>query len=116
MDCAVAQALEVVGERWTLLIVHEVFLGATRFEDIQQRLGIARNVLADRLQYLVAEGVLARCQYSERPHRHGYMLTEAGRDLGPMIDALQVWGDRWRPTDVPHRGLTTSAPDDSPTS
>ncbi|MCW3017430.1 MAG: transcriptional regulator, HxlR family [Solirubrobacterales bacterium] len=96
--CSVARALEVVGERWTLLILRDVFLGVRRFEDIQRDLGIARNVLASRLEGLVERGVLAKRAYQERPPRHEYVLTDKGRDLWPVVNALMVWGDQHAPT------------------
>ena len=92
--CSVARALEVVGERWTLLIVRDAFHGVRRFEDFQRRLGLARNVLTDRLQRLCALGVFERVRYQERPGRHEYRLTDMGRDLWPVIIALRAWGDR----------------------
>src|SRR5436305_5357242 len=85
MHCSVAQALEVVGEWWSLLIVRDVFLGVTRFDDFQQRLGISRNVLNQRLRRLVEQGVLFKVPYSERPPRFDYELTEKGRDLWPVL-------------------------------
>jgi len=97
--CSIAAALEVVGERWSLLIVREVLLGAKRFEEMQQDLGIARNVLQSRLTRLVEEGVLERRLYREHPPRHEYLLTEKGLDLWPTIVALMQWGDRHAPTD-----------------
>lgn len=95
MNCSIAQALEVVGEWWTLLILRDAFLGVRRFEQFQQRLGIARNVLADRLDTLVERGVLERRRYQDRPPRDEYVLTDKGRDLLPVIHALREWGDRW---------------------
>lgn len=95
MPCSVAQALEVVGERWTLLVVRDCLLGVSRFDQLQQRLGIARNVLTDRLDLLVGHQVLERRPYQERPVRHEYVLTERGRDLWHVVHALQQWGDRW---------------------
>src|SRR3954454_20558053 len=92
--CSVARALEVVGERWTLLIVRDALLGIRRFEDFQRDLGIARNVLTDRLSRLVDLGVLDRVAYSEKPLRHEYRLTEKGLDLWPVVFALGKWGDR----------------------
>ena len=92
--CSVARALEVVGERWTLLILRDAFLGLRRFEEFQEDLGIARNVLADRLARLVETGVLEKRAYSERPLRHEYRLTDKGRDLWPAVFALARWGDR----------------------
>jgi DNA-binding HxlR family transcriptional regulator len=92
--CSVARALEVVGERWTLLILRDAFHGVRRFEDFQRRLGMARNILTDRLQRLCALGIFERRPYQERPERHEYRLTEAGHDLWPVIVALRGWGDR----------------------
>ena len=86
--CSVAGALEVVGERWSLLIVREVFLGVRRFDEIQANLGIARNVLQTRLSRLVDQGVLEKRLYSERPPRYEYRLTEKGLDLWPTLVAL----------------------------
>lgn len=108
--CSVARALEVVGERWTLLILRNAFLGVKRFEDMQRNLGVARNVLTTRLERLVEEGVLERRLYQERPVRHEYVLTQKGRDLWPVIDALMSWGDEYAPspggppTIVRHKG------------
>ena len=95
--CSVARALEVVGERWTLLILRDLFLGVRRFEAIQQDLGIARNVLATRLDKLVTEGVVKRHRYNERPPRDEYRLTEKGLDLWPAVVALMQWGDHHAP-------------------
>ena len=102
-NCSIARALEIVGERWTLLIVRDALLGVRRFEDFQRSLGVARNVLADRLNRLVEEGVLERRAYSERPPRHEYRLTEKGRDLWPVVHALVTWGDRYAAPDGPPR-------------
>jgi DNA-binding HxlR family transcriptional regulator len=96
--CSIASALDVIGERWSLLIVREVFLGVRRFDEIQADLGIARNVLQKRLAKLIAEGVLERRLYAERPPRHEYRLTEKGVDLWPTIVSLLQWGDRHAPT------------------
>jgi DNA-binding HxlR family transcriptional regulator len=94
-NCSIAAALELVGERWTLLILRDAFLGTRRFEDFQRSLGIARNVLQARLQRLVAEGVLRRERYQERPERFEYRLTRKGVDLWPVIVALMKWGDTY---------------------
>jgi DNA-binding HxlR family transcriptional regulator len=94
MHCSVAQCLEVVGEWWTLLIVRDAFLGVTRFDELQERLGISRNVLNQRLTRLVEGGVLTKAPYSEHPPRFDYRLTERGRDLWPVIDAMRQWGDK----------------------
>lgn len=92
-DCSLARALAVVGDRWTLLVLREAFLRTRRFDDFQARLGIARKVLAERLALLVAEGVLDKSAYQERPLRHEYRLTEKGLGLYPAILALVHWGD-----------------------
>jgi DNA-binding HxlR family transcriptional regulator len=92
--CSAARALEVVGERWTLLIVRDAFLGVRRFDDFRRGLGIARNVLQARLERLVEEGVFERRLYQERPPRHEYRLTGKGIDLWPVLVALLQWGDR----------------------
>ncbi len=93
--CSIAGALEVVGERWSLLIVRNVMLGLRRFDEIQQNLGIARNVLHTRLTRLQEQGVLERRRYQEHPPRYEYRLTEKGLDLWPTIVALMQWGDRY---------------------
>ncbi len=100
-NCSIARTLEVVGERWTLLVLRECFLGTARFDDFQRRLGIARNVLQARLERLVDEGVLVRRPYQERPTRYEYRLTREGRDLLPVLLALLEWGDRHRAPDGP---------------
>ncbi|MEO6397965.1 MAG: helix-turn-helix domain-containing protein [Tepidiformaceae bacterium] len=95
MDCSVARTLEVVGEWWTMLVLREAFNGVRRFDEFQVRLGIARNVLATRLQGLVDHGVLERRLYQERPERSEYRLTEKGRDLYPVLISLMRWGDKY---------------------
>jgi DNA-binding HxlR family transcriptional regulator len=95
--CSIAGALEVVGERWSLLIVRDVFLGLRRFDQIQANLGIARNVLQARLARLIEQGVLERSRYQERPPRYEYRLTEKGIDLWPTVVSLMQWGDRHTP-------------------
>jgi DNA-binding HxlR family transcriptional regulator len=94
-NCSIARALEVVGERWTLLIIRDVFLGLRRFDEFQKKLGIARNVLTDRLNRLVDEGILERVRYSERPQRYEYRLTQKGRDLHLALTGLRQWGDKY---------------------
>jgi DNA-binding HxlR family transcriptional regulator len=94
-NCSIARALEVVGERWTLLIVRDVFLGLRRFDQIQESLGIARNVLTDRLNRLVDEGILERVLYRDRPERYEFRLTQKGRDLLLPLTALGQWGDKY---------------------
>lgn len=95
MNCSVAQALEVVGEWWSLLIVRDALLGVTRFDDFHTRLGISRNVLNDRLGRLVDEHVLEKVRYQDHPPRYDYLLTEKGRALWEVIDAMRRWGDHW---------------------
>ena len=95
MDCSVAQCLEVVGEWWSMLIVRDAFLGVTRFEEFQRRLGISRNILQQRLSRLVDGGVLVRVPYSEHPPRFDYRLTDKGRDLWPVLTTMRQWGDRY---------------------
>jgi DNA-binding HxlR family transcriptional regulator len=98
--CSIARALEVVGERWSLLIVRDAhFAGLTRFTDFQRSLGIATNVLRDRLDAFVEAGLMTRRRYSEAPEQHEYLLTEMGRDLLPVLVALTEWGDRWAAPD-----------------
>lgn len=93
--CSIARTLEVIGDRWTMLILRDAFRGVRRFDDIQRDLGIARNILTDRLQKLVDRGVLTRTPYQERPVRYEYRLTPKGRDLSPALVALMRWGDKW---------------------
>lgn len=104
LDCSVAKALEVIGERWSLLIVRSVMHGNRRFSEMQTSLGIARNVLSARLDRLVEEDILERRAYMESPPRHEYFLTEKGLDLWPALIALLHWGDRYSPSpDGPRR-------------
>jgi DNA-binding HxlR family transcriptional regulator len=93
--CSIAASLELVGERWALLVVREVSLGSHRFSEIARGTGAPRDRLSARLTALVAAGVLEKRPYSERPPRSGYHLTESGRDLLPVLQALLQWGDRW---------------------
>jgi DNA-binding HxlR family transcriptional regulator len=95
--CSIAGALEVIGERWSLLIVRDVLLGLRRFDELQHNLGIARNVLQARLERLLENGVLERRRYQERPERFEYRLTDKGLELWPAIVALMDWGDRYAP-------------------
>lgn len=92
--CPVARALDVVGERWCLLVVRDAFDGARRFSDFQRRLGMARNILADRLRVLVEEGVLAVQPASDGTAYQEYVLTSKGESLFPVIVALRQWGER----------------------
>lgn len=95
MSCSVARCLEVVGEWWNFLIVRDAMLGVTRFEQFQERLGISRNILTQRLGGLVEDGIFERVRYQERPDRFEYRLTEKGRDLWAVLDAMRTWGDKW---------------------
>jgi DNA-binding HxlR family transcriptional regulator len=92
--CSIARSLELVGDRWTLLIVRDLVLGLSRFDQFLESLGVASNVLTDRLNRLVDEGIVERVRYSERPERFEYRLTGKGRELGPVLLALMQWGDR----------------------
>jgi DNA-binding HxlR family transcriptional regulator len=91
--CSIAATLEVVGDPWTLLILRDAFRGVRRFEQWQERLGVARNVLAARLKSLVGHGVLETRLYSERPPRSEYVLTAKGRALSPVLLTMAAWGD-----------------------
>ncbi len=93
-NCSVGRTLEVIGERWTLLVLREAFLGVRRFGEFQRHTGAAKNILSDRLQTLVAGGVLERRLYEERPPRYEYRLTEKGLDLYPVLVSLMQWGDK----------------------
>ncbi len=95
--CSIARSLELVGERWTLLVVREIFHGRRRFSEMQRSLGVARNVLTARLQRMVDEDIIERRPYSERPERYEYFLTEKGLDLWPVMTALMFWGDKYEP-------------------
>jgi DNA-binding HxlR family transcriptional regulator len=100
-NCSIAQTLEIVGEWWTPLVLRNIMMGQRRFEQIQADLGIARNILSDRLSTLVDAGVLTREQYQDAPVRYEYRLTEMGSDLFGSLMALMAWGDRWLSPDGP---------------
>ncbi len=93
--CSIARTLEVLGERWTLLVIRDVFDGRRRFDQIQDNLGVARNVLSNRLARLVEEDILEKRRYQERPPRYEYFLTEKGLDLWPVMISMMHWGDRY---------------------
>jgi DNA-binding HxlR family transcriptional regulator len=99
--CSIARTLDIVGERWALLAVREVFLGDHRFDEMIRRTGAPRDTLAARLRTLVAAGILERRQYCEHPARFEYHLTDAGRDLYPVILTLMRWGDQYLADDGP---------------
>ncbi len=96
--CSIARSLEIVGERWSLLIVRDVMNGHRRFDQLQKALGVARNVLSARLQRLIEEEILERRAYQSNPERYEYFLTEKGLDLWPSLIALLNWGDRYSPS------------------
>ena len=100
-NCPVARGLSVIGDRWTMLILRDCFFGVRRFEQFQERLGITRHVLADRLRKLEAAGVLRRELYQERPPRHEYRLTEKGKDLYPVLLTIVEWANRHVPGEEP---------------
>ena len=92
-DCPVARGLSVIGDRWTMLVLRDCFLGIRRFDDMQSRLGITRHVLADRLRKLETSGVLRREKYQDRPERFEYRLTERGKALYPVLISLIAWAE-----------------------
>jgi DNA-binding HxlR family transcriptional regulator len=102
-NCSIARALELIGERWTILIVRDAFLGIRRFDEFQRSLGISRGVLSERLDHLVEAGILERSPYQERPPRYEYRMTDKGRDLWPVTMALVKWGDRYYAENGPPR-------------
>lgn len=99
--CSIQRSLEILGDRWTILIMRDAFRGIRRFDEIRDDLGIARPVLADRLKRLVEAGVLQRRRYCDRPPRHEYRLTPMGWALSPTLVALMRWGDDWLSDDGP---------------
>src|SRR5215472_5521333 len=101
--CSIARALEIVGERWTLLILRDTAFRSRRFDDLQRSLGLARNVLAQRLQRLCDDGLLERRLYQEHPPRYEYAQTPKARDLFPVLAALITWGDKYHAPNGPPR-------------
>lgn len=95
MNCSIARALDQVGEWWSLLIIRECTLGMTRFDEFQERLGIARNILTNRLKRLTELGILEKSAVGEHERRQGYRLTPKGEELFPVLIALLQWGDKW---------------------
>src|SRR5258708_22271115 len=97
LDCPIARSLDVIGDRWTLLIIRDLLRGTHKYQDLLSSLeGISTNLLADRLARLVDEGIVARTLYSEKPPRAEYHLTEQGQQLGAVVDSLFAWGIQWR--------------------
>lgn len=114
LNCSIAKTLSIIGDRWTMLVLRDVFSGVRRFEHFQQSLELTRHVLADRLKKLQREGILKRVQYQERPDRYEYRLTEKGLDLYPIILSLLKWGDAYtaegkRPVELMHRNCGGAA-------
>ncbi len=106
-SCSIQRTLDVIGDRWTLLIIRDIFRGVRRFSAICDDLGIAKNLLSDRLPSLVEAGVVEKIPYQDRPVRHEYCLTEKGRALSPALMAIMRWGDEWysddgAPTELIH--------------
>jgi DNA-binding HxlR family transcriptional regulator len=95
MACSIARTLSVIGEPWTPLILRDMFVGLSRFDEIQRNLGISRKVLSQRLSWLLEQGVIERHPYSERPERHEYRLTPKGWELCDLLLVMTAWGDRW---------------------
>jgi DNA-binding HxlR family transcriptional regulator len=95
MHCSLARSLELIGDWWSPLILRDLAIGPRRFGELAEDLGISRNLLTDRLEGLVAAGVIGRSRYQDRPPRYRYHLAEAGVDLVPALMALTAWGDRW---------------------
>ncbi|BBK34793.1 HxlR family transcriptional regulator [Stella humosa] len=93
--CSIARALAIVGDRWTMLVLREAFFGVRRFEDFQRLTGASPRLVSDRLAKLVAEGVMDKRPYQDRPVRHEYRLTAKGRELHPVMVMLSLWGQRW---------------------
>lgn len=94
--CPIAKSADVMGDRWTLLILRELFFGATRFENIQVQTGAAPQMLTDRLRRLERDGVVCRTPYQQRPVRYGYNLTDKGKDLFSILYAMRNWAERWQ--------------------
>jgi len=107
--CSIEQALGLVGDRWSMLVLRDTFRGLRRFDEIRRDLGIPRAVLSDRLRRLVDAGILARRRYQDHPPRDEYRLTEMGRELSPILVALMHWGDRWLQEGEPPTVLVHSA-------
>jgi DNA-binding HxlR family transcriptional regulator len=102
-NCSIAASLAVIGERWTLLVMREVLLGRRRFADIRQQLGVAPNILSDRLQTLVEQGLLERHRYGKHPEALEYLPTDKGIDISPVLVALMQWGDKYSAPHGPPR-------------
>jgi DNA-binding HxlR family transcriptional regulator len=115
IHCSLARTLDVIGDWWSPLILRDIHLGLTRFDELAADLGISRGLLAARLDTLRQGGVIEAVEYQQNPVRHEYVLTPAGRELVPVLLALTAWGDRWRAPDgrpivARHRCGSTAAP------
>src|SRR5437899_1566853 len=95
MACSIARTLDIIGEPWSPLILRDIYAGISRFEHIQQSLGISRKVLAERLKWLVNNDIVQRQKYSSHPPRHEYTLTNKGKELCDLLMVMVRWGDRW---------------------
>jgi DNA-binding HxlR family transcriptional regulator len=100
MECSIARTLDIAGEPWSPLIIRDVTWGPRRFDEIQRDLGISRKVLAERLRWLTAQNIVEQRQYSERPVRYEYWLTDKGAELSDALLAIIAWGDRWTASDA----------------
>ena len=98
--CSIARTLSVIGDRWTILIIRNAFLGIRRFDDFQAQLDVTRHLLTDRLGQLVAEDILYKAPYQEKPVRYEYKLTSKGKELYPVLMTLVSWGDKWMVTEA----------------
>jgi len=98
MRCSIAGALELIGDRWSLLLIRDLSLGLSRYDDLRESTGIPAATLAARLKHLTQHGIVEKCRYQERPPRDEYRLTAKGRDLWKVSVALREWGDRWDAT------------------
>src|SRR5919198_2025882 len=105
MACSIARTLDIAGEPWSPLILRDVWVGISRFDELQRDLGISRKVLTERLKWLVGHGVLEQRPYSERPVRYDYVLTDKGRELVDVLMAITAWGDRWTAGEAGPPGL-----------
>ena len=104
--CSIQSTLSVIGDRWTMLILRDIFRGVRRFEQLRKDLGIAKNILSDRLNKLNEAGIIHQQEYQRNPVRKEYHLTDKGRDLSPSLIALMHWGDRWHANGKPPTILT----------
>ena len=93
--CSIARTLSILGDRWTMLILRNAFMGMRRFDDFQQNLGVTRHVLSERLKRLVEHGILAKAPYFDRQKRFEYRLTEKGLELYPILLSMSKWADKW---------------------